>query len=224
MEIRRCPSDDGAPDVVGRRCVFLDGPPGNLRADPASGRQGKGTMKAMNVLALSGSLRKLSHNTAMLNMSALTAPAEVEVQIYCGMGDLPLFNPDLESQLPREVVFLRDEIARADALLMASPEHARGLSGVMKNALDWMVETGVFVDKPGALWNASPRASMALAALRETLNVMSARLVDAASLELLILSTNLTEPPVNPNPVAMNRALKALAAVVLQQAKPPGSC
>ena len=181
-------------------------------------------MKAMNVLALSGSLRKLSHNTAMLNMSALTAPAEVEVQIYCGMGDLPLFNPDLESQLPREVVFLRDEIARADALLMASPEHARGLSGVMKNALDWMVETGVFVDKPGALWNASPRASMALAALRETLNVMSARLVDAASLELLILSTNLTEPPVNPNPVAMNRALKALAAVVLQQAKPPGSC
>jgi chromate reductase len=62
------------------------------------------------------------------------------------------------------------------------------------------------------LWNASPRASHALAALRETLTVMSAKLIDAAALELLILSEPLGQAPENPDPTAMAHALLALKA------------
>ncbi len=179
---------------------------------------GPGVMKAMNVLALSGSLRKASLNTTMLCMAAASAPTGVRVKLFRGLGRLPLFNPDLEVNCPDAVAHLRDKIAGADALLIASPEYAHGVSGVMKNALDWMVSSAVFVDKPVALWTASPRASIALAALRETLNVMSARVVDSASLALLIRSTCPARPPTNPDPVAMQGALRALMAAHLKQA------
>jgi len=143
-------------------------------------------MRHLTVLALSGSLRKASLNTAMLTMAVDCAPPGLRVNLHRGLGDLPLFNPDLDLHEPSSVAHLGNRIAMADAVIIASPEYAHGVSGVMKNALDWMVATGVFVDKPVVLWNASPRASIALAALRETLIVMSTRLVDEAALELLI--------------------------------------
>jgi len=143
-------------------------------------------MRHLTVLALSGSLRKASLNTAMLTMAVDCAPPGLRVNLHRGLGDLPLFNPDLDLHEPSSVAHLGNRIAMADDVIIASPEYAHGVSGVMKNALDWMVATGVFVDKPVVLWNASPRASIALAALRETLIVMSTRLVDEAALELLI--------------------------------------
>lgn len=167
-------------------------------------------MTNYTVLALAGSLRKASLNRAMLEMAASSAPSGICVMVYPGLGDLPLFNPDLESAFPQPVLEFQDHIARADALLVASPEYAHGVSGVMKNALDWLVSSGVLVDKPVVLWNASPRASHALAALRETLMVMSARLVDSAALELLILAEGTGSMPANPDPKAMEQALLAL--------------
>jgi NAD(P)H-dependent FMN reductase len=104
-----------------------------------------------------------------------------------------LFNPDLEASDPAPVVALREQIIAADALLIASPEYAHGVSGVMKNALDWMVSSEAFVYKPVAVLNASPRASHALAALRETLSVMSAQLIESASITLPLLGSKLDE-------------------------------
>lgn len=121
---------------------------------------------------------------------------------------------DLESSEPPAVAHLRNKIAGADALLIASPEYAHGVSSVTKNALDWMVGSSVFVDKPVALWNALPRASIALAALHETLTVMSARLVAAASLELLIKAADSSGPVANPDPAAMQEALRSLRASI----------
>ena len=167
-------------------------------------------MRPLTVLTLSGSLRKASLNTAMLRMAADCAPAGLRLDFHRGLGDLPLFNPDLELHEPAAVLRLRAEIAIADALLIASPEYAHGVSGVMKNALDWMVGSGVFVAKPVVLWNASPRASHALAALRETLTVMSARLVEEASLQVLIKAVESGKAMVNPDPTAMTHALQAL--------------
>jgi len=166
--------------------------------------------RPFTVLPLSGSLRRASLNTAMLAMAADCAPPGLRVTPRCGLGELPLFNPDLELNEPASVARVRNEIAMADAVIIASPEYAHGVSGVMKNALDWMVATGVFVDKLVVLWNASPRASIALASLRETLIVMSASLVNEASLEMLIRASDSVESPVNPDPVAMAHALLAL--------------
>ena len=167
--------------------------------------------KLITVLALSGSLRRASLNTAMLTMAADCAPPGLRVHCYLGLGALPLFNPDLEAHEPESVAQLRHAIHDADAVLIASPEYAHGVSGVMKNALDWMVANGVFVDKPVVLWNASPRASHALAALRGTLAVMSARLIDDAGLALLIKAPDGGGPPVNLDPGSMQQALKVLA-------------
>ena len=182
-------------------------------------------MKPFTVLTLSGSLRKASLNTAMLTMAADCAPLGLRVNQPRGLGDLPLFNPDLELHEPPSVARLRSEIAMADAVIIASPEYAHGVSGVMKNALDWMVATGVFVDKPVVLWNASPRASIGLAALRETLIVMSARLVNEAALELLIKPADAAGQPVNPDRVAMQTALLALhSALTLREHSPDSNC
>jgi chromate reductase len=174
-------------------------------------------MRPLTVMALSGSLRKASLNTALLTMAVECAPPDLRVALHRGLGDLPLFNPDLDGHAPTSVVRLHHQIASADAVLIASPEYAHGVSGVMKNALDWMVASGVFVGKPVVLWNASPRASHALAALRETLTVMSARLIDEAGLALLIKPPEVGSAPVNPDPAAMRRALLALRDCLLDE-------
>lgn len=167
-------------------------------------------MKSHTVLALSGSLRRASANTAMLALARTCAPRAMQVTLYRGLGELPLFNPDLEPIEPAAVVHLQSAIASADALLIASPEYAHGVSSAMKNALDWMVSTGVFVGKPVVLWNASPRATHALAALQETLTVMSARMLPEAGLSLLIKPPDTAVPQFNPDPSAMRHSLLVL--------------
>ena len=72
----------------------------------------------MRVLAISGSLRAASINTALLRAAARVSPADISVQVYASIGALPLFNPDLESLVPEAVARLRDAVASADALIV----------------------------------------------------------------------------------------------------------
>jgi NAD(P)H-dependent FMN reductase len=141
----------------------------------------------MNVLALCGSLRAASMNRMLLEAGArVAAPFRVELG---DVGALPLFNPDLEADLPAAVRTLHAQIERADALLIASPEYAHGVTGVLKNSLDWLVSFPPFVEKPVAIFNASPRSVHADAALREILTTMSANLVTGACLALPLRGT-----------------------------------
>ncbi len=168
----------------------------------------------MKILAISGSLRSASLNTALLRALARIAPPEIEIIPYRGIGGLPLFNPDIEYPNPAAVADLREQIIAADALLIASPEYAHGVTGVMKNALDWMVGNESFVDKPVALLNASPRATHAQAALRETLSTMSARIIDDASVTVPIIGSGLDEEGIARHPEIRMRLLAALHALV----------
>ena len=144
----------------------------------------------MKILAISGSLRAGSSNTAVLRAAARLTPAGIEIALYDGIGDLPFFNPDIEGdRLPDAVAAFRALIGEADGLLISSPEYARGVAGVMKNALDWLVGSSEFPDKPVALINTSPRATHALAALTLTLETMSAKLVGDACITLPLLGT-----------------------------------
>ena len=143
----------------------------------------------MNIIAISGSLRATSLNTAVLNAASRLAPAGVTIEMFEGIGNLPFFNSDLDGdRLPPEVAEFRAVIGTADGLLISSPEYAR-VAGVMKNALDWLVGSFEFPNKPVALINTSPRATHALAALTITLETMSARLVQDASITLPLLGT-----------------------------------
>jgi chromate reductase, NAD(P)H dehydrogenase (quinone) len=132
----------------------------------------------MRIVALSGSLRAGSSNTAVLRAAAKLAPEDVDIVLSDAIAHLPFFNPDLDGdRLPAAVAAFRASIGGADGILISSPEYARGVAGVMKNALDWLVGSLEFPDKPVALINTSPRAIHAMAALTLTLETMSARLV-----------------------------------------------
>src|SRR4051812_32105445 len=93
----------------------------------------------MKLLALCGSLRAASINAALLRAFARVAPAGVEVSIFPSLGALALFSPDLEADPPPAVRALHAAVAEADGLVIASPEYAHGVSGTIKNALDWLV-------------------------------------------------------------------------------------
>jgi len=107
------------------------------------------------------------------------------VTLFDRLADLPPFNPDLDTDDPSEVIAaFRGLLQQSDAIFLSSPEYAHGVPGVLKNALDWIVGSGELVDKPIALVNASTRATHAWASLKETLTVMSARVIDDASLTI----------------------------------------
>jgi chromate reductase len=138
----------------------------------------------MKILAISGSLRAASINTSLLRTAIGLAPASMNITLCPRIGELPLFNPELDSELPSQVISLRAEVNAADALLIATPEYAHGVSGAMKNALDWLVSLETFANKPVAIFNASPRAYHADSALREILKTMSASIIEEASVRI----------------------------------------
>jgi chromate reductase, NAD(P)H dehydrogenase (quinone) len=90
----------------------------------------------MNIAAFSGSLRKNSYNTKLVKAFAHLAPPGVIVEIV-PIGDLPLINQDLETDLPPTVKLLHRRIDASNAILLATPEYNRSYSPVLKNALDW---------------------------------------------------------------------------------------
>jgi len=140
----------------------------------------------MRVLAISGSLRAASHNTALLRAAAELAPAGVEVVRYTGLELLPPYNEDHDTdEPPYEVERLRDAIASADAVLFATPEFNGTLPGQLKHALDWASrpygEASSLWGKPVAVVGASITDYGAVWAqdhLRKGLGIAGARVLD----------------------------------------------
>ena len=172
-----------------------------------------------DIVALCGSLRAQSYNAALLDAAALVAPRDMRIVRFDRLGEFPLFNPDAEYPSPPAVRDLIERLNAADGVLIASPEYAHGVTGVMKNALDWVVGCEAFVYKPVAVLNASPRATHADAALRETLSVMSAHIVERASITLPILGSQLDAAGIAAHPpfaAALAEALHAFGAEIAE--------
>jgi NAD(P)H-dependent FMN reductase len=166
----------------------------------------------MKILAISGSLRRVSSNTALLLAAAALAPPGVKIELYGGLGELPHFNPDLEGNEPPAVTELCQRVRVADGLLISSPEYAHGVPGVMKNALDWLVGGSEFPGKPVALLNASPRATHAQASLTETIRTMSARFIPEASIDVSLLGRKLDAAGIVADPELASAVRAAIAA------------
>jgi NAD(P)H-dependent FMN reductase len=149
----------------------------------------------------------------VLKAAAELAPADIEISLYPNMGDLPHFNPDLDTDEPPAVVReLRRQVGQSDGLLICSPEYAHGVAGAMKNLLDWLVGSIEFPGKPVAIFNASPRAVHGPAQLREILTTMSARLIETASIDLNVMGRNLDQAGIVADPVLANQLRTALLA------------
>jgi chromate reductase len=169
----------------------------------------------MKILAICGSLRAASINQSLLHAAIRLSPPGMEIVMSPDIGALPLYNPDLELCIPAQVIRFRAQVAASQALLIASPEYAHGVTGTLKNALDWLVSFEPFANKPVALLNASPRAYHADQALREILKTMSAELVEAASITVPLLGAELTEDEIAGHPeisIAIASALLELQA------------
>lgn len=167
----------------------------------------------MRILGISGSLRNASVNSALLRAAQRLALPNIELVIFDAVGELPLFNPDLEARLPVQVIALHRAVAESDALLIASPEYAHGVTGVMKNTLDWLVSFEPFVGKRVAVLNVSPRAHHADRALRETLKTMSANIIDEASFRIPIGSTHFVAAANFDDPLVTSAIKQSLLAL-----------
>jgi chromate reductase, NAD(P)H dehydrogenase (quinone) len=139
----------------------------------------------VRILAIPGSLRSGSHNVALARAAVELAPEGVEIEVYDGLGALPLFDADLDGEdLAPAVTELRERIAASDSLLIVTPEYNGSVSGVLKNAIDWasrpreqaalrgatVAIAGVTTGQYGAIW--------AQQDLRRILGIAGARVVD----------------------------------------------
>ena len=171
----------------------------------------------MRLLAISGSLRRASSNTAAVEALARIAPDAVRVIVYRDLAKLPPFNPDDDvdgEPKPESVEALRELVGASNAIVIASPEYAHGVPGALKNALDWLVASEAFAGKPVVLINVSPRAFHAQASLREILTTMAARLVPEAFATLPFGAKPGTAEEVLADPALVRRLTKSLEALL----------
>ena len=148
----------------------------------------------MRILAISGSARLNSTNTAMLRAIRAIAPSDIEVSIFDGVGRLPVFSPDLEGEsLPEAVRDFIDVIAKSDGVIIASPEYVRSIPGGLKNAIDWLVSGDEIVHKPIALLHASHRGDDMLAGLRTVLATITDRFAEDIFLRLPLMKLDPAE-------------------------------
>ncbi len=181
----------------------------------------------MLVVGLSGSLRRDSHNTALLRAAARKLPPGARMVVWNGLAEVPPFNEDAETRPAPAVRRLRETIAAADAVLVATPEYNASVPGQLKNALDWLsrpFDTNPLRRKPAAVVGASTGlfgAVWAQADARRILERIGARVLDA---ELPVgqadtaftLAGDLIDP-------AADAALADLVAALVEQAQTSAS-
>jgi chromate reductase, NAD(P)H dehydrogenase (quinone) len=139
----------------------------------------------MRLLAISGSLRRDSHNTRLLRVAAGLAPPDATLELFDGLKDVPPYDEDDDvDPVPEPARRLREAIAGADAILIATPEYNSSLPGQLKNALDWASRPfpdNALRNKPVAVIGASAGvfgAVWAQAEARKVLSAIGARVID----------------------------------------------
>ena len=153
-------------------------------------------MHDLKILALSGSNRRGSFNTALLNNAITLVPPGVSIDIYQGLNDLPFYSEELDGDnLHPEARRLREAIAAADGMLLAVPEYNFSLTAMLKNSLDWASRPSgkhVLVAKPTAIIGASSSLLGTIRAQLHTREILHALQADVVSRpEVLVAQASL---------------------------------
>ena len=180
-------------------------------------------MEQMRILGFAGSLRRASYNRGLIRAAVEEASPEIRIDVFY-LGDIPPYNQDVEDAgEPASVIAFKRAIARADALLVATPEYNHGMPGVLKNAIDWASRprvTSPLKDKPVGVMGASPgrgTTARAQAQLREAFVFTGACVMPQP--ELLVGTAgehfdddgNVTDPALRASLVELVDALRAWA-------------
>ncbi|MGO4478260.1 NADPH-dependent FMN reductase [Massilia sp. 2TAF26] len=163
----------------------------------------------MKLLALCGSQRTASMSGGLLRACRRLAPDSIEVLLFEEHKQFPLFNPEL-AELPPGVHALHAAVDAADAILIASPEYAHGVTGTIKNTLDWLVGHPGFAGKPVAVLNPSWQSHHADESIKETLRMMSAELIDDACVRIPVIGAGVAPDAI----AASERFAPAIEAVL----------
>lgn len=166
----------------------------------------------MQILGISGSLRSDSTNTRLLTAASRLAPVEAEVRLTSSIARLPLFSPDLDPARIEAVDHWAREVRDADGIMVSTPEYARGYPGALKNALDWLVGTDAWIDKPFMLLGASSRSTVAQDTLAVVLETMSGVHMVRASTTIPLLGTRLSVEEILENGEFADRIRNAVLA------------
>ena len=165
------------------------------------------------ILTISGSLRANSSNNAVIDVACSFLKDKANIVSFEGLGNLPHFNDS--SDPAQEVIAFREMIKSADGVLICSPEYAFGVPGSLKNALDWTVSSGEFVNKPVALITAATGGDKAHAALLLTLRVISSILPDECTLLLSYIRSKMNDKNEVTDPATIT-AIEKVSAALLQ--------
>jgi len=168
------------------------------------------------LLLVSGSLRAVSTNTALLRTAATIAAPPVVAVLYGGLAALPAYNPDDDTDpLPSAVALLREEIHASGGVLFSTPEYAGTLPGAFKNLLDWTIGDGrpdSIYEKPVAWVNAAARgAAGAHATLRTVLGYAHAVIVEGACADIAV-----TADMIGPDGLIADATVRRALAHVLE--------
>jgi chromate reductase len=149
----------------------------------------------VRILGISGSLRRDSHNTALLRAARELLPPDVELEIFDGLKAIPPYDADdddPEHPIPAVAAFKR-AIDEADGILVSTPEYNHSIPGVLKNAIDWAsrpVATTVLRGKPAAVVGASTGIFGAVWSQAEMRKVLAATGAHAVDRELPVIQAH----------------------------------
>jgi len=140
----------------------------------------------MEILAISGSIRTASFNTALLNCISGLSAEHINITLFDSIKRIPLFNPEyMVDNYPPAVKNLIDKIRYSDGVIISTPEYAHGTSGALKNVLDWLVASDALVLKPVMVASVSTSGlggARSYCSLVQVLTAMNCNVVIEASL------------------------------------------
>ena len=177
----------------------------------------------INIIAISGSSRKKSSTLKALNSLNKFVPSNVNYEIYDGIEKLPHFNRELDNDNPpAEVEVYRELLSRADGVIICTPEYIKGVPGVLKNAIEWLVSSAELYAKPVAVITASCDGENAHQALQLNLSMVNANVFDGGTLLISGENNRLNEDGEFIKD-EVNSSLKQLISKLLEEINKKGS-
>jgi chromate reductase, NAD(P)H dehydrogenase (quinone) len=149
--------------------------------------------KKLRILAIPGSTRKKSANHQLILAIKELSSDIFELSVYEDLLSIPAFNPDEVDSEPAAVIDFKMKLGAADGILICTPEYAAGVSGALKNAIDWTVSGMEFYDKPLALITAATSGYLAHASLLGTLLIIQSKITNDSQLLISMVKTKVND-------------------------------